>query len=259
MIDSSRNTFFSMVSPVFNEENTIRELVDRIIKSFHDSGLLFNKRWEFLLVDDGSSDQSFEVILQLMRKYPGLVKGIRHKRNYGQGQALKTGFYCAEGTIIGMIDSDLEKLPEDMPKLLKEFLEKDCDIVCSFIKNKNLVSRVGNCVCQFLFKYKAKQVGANQMVVHSRFVHRVNFVGNDQRYFLPIAVSLGAIRIGEVLTSYTPRKYNKSNYNIYIKMIQGIPEMLLLKQRIKKNFYSILVSEEYSQRFEIIPSTQIHS
>lgn len=259
MIDSSRNTFFSMVSPVFNEENTIRELVDRIIKSFHDSGLLFNKRWEFLLVDDGSSDQSFEVILQLMRKYPGLVKGIRHKRNYGQGQALKTGFYCAEGSIIGMIDSDLEKLPEDTPKLLKEFLDKDCDIVCSFIKNKNLVSKIGNRVCQFLFKHKVKQVGANQMIVHSRFVRRVNFVGNDQRYFLPIAVSLGATKIGEVLTTYKLRKYNKSNYNIYIKMIQGLPEMLLLKRRIKQKFYSIPVCEEYSKRFEIILSERIYS
>ncbi len=248
----NNNTFFTLISPIYNEENTVEELVERTIRSMDESGLLEGKKWEYILVDDHSEDSSSAIISRMKRKYPDVVIGIRHKKQLGQGKALRTGFFLGKGKIFGTLDSDLEKLPEDTPKLLREYIEKNCDLVCAYIENKNLISRVGNGILRFLFGHKTQQASTNQMIIGASFIKKVNLIKNDQRYVLPIAMSMGARKMSEVRTGYAPRNHGKTKYNIYIKAAEGLPEMLSLKMRVRGNFYKKLLTEEYRNTFEII-------
>ncbi|MDD5440346.1 MAG: glycosyltransferase family 2 protein [Candidatus Omnitrophica bacterium] len=244
--------YFTLISPIHNEAPTIEQLVDRGVKALNGSSLLKGKRWEYVLVDDGSTDNTQAIIAKMMSRYPEIVVGVRHKKRMGQGQALVTGFFVGKGSIFGIIDSDLEKLPEDTPKLLKEYIGGACDIVCAYIENKHWISKIGNAVARFIFRHTARQIGANQMIIASKFAHKVNLVCNDQRYVLPIAVSLGARRIGQVKTTYVLRRHGHSKYNMLIKVFQGIPEMLLLKWRITINFYQTRLGDAYADNFDLI-------
>lgn len=243
---------FSLISPVYNEEKTIRELVKRSVGSLQDSGLLQGKKWEYILVDDASTDSTPDVISEVMSEYPDIVVGARHKERGGQGEALKTGFFLGRGHIFGTLDSDLEKLPEDTPKLLREYLEKDCDVVCSYVKHKDIYSKLGNFALRTLFSHSVQQASTCQMVIGASFIRRVNLVKNDQRYVLPIAMSLGAKNISEVETSFTPREYGRSQYSLTKKVLCGFPEMLSLKYRIYKGDYDKLLDDDYRSSFDFI-------
>jgi glycosyltransferase involved in cell wall biosynthesis len=247
--------FFSLVSPVYNEEETLFELADRIVAAMRQSRLVREGSWEYILVDDCSSDGSTAKIGALMKKYPGIVKGARHKKRMGQGHALKTGFFLGRGSIFGTLDADLEKMPEDTPKMLEVFMAGGCDIVCAYLSKKNWISRVGNNFLKKIFGYNVQQVSTNQMIIAAPYVHRVDYVCNDQRYVVPIALALGATCIKEVETHYVPRRHGVSKYNIYKKMLIGFPEIVALKRRILRGFYKKRLTEDYRNCFDLIGQT----
>ncbi len=111
----------SIIIPCFNEENTINTIVDKVLK-FN----LFDK--EILIIDDGSTDQSKEIIKKLSKEN-SIIKCFFFEKNLGKGAALNKGFKEAEGDIILIQDADLEYDPKDYPILIKPFIETDADIV----------------------------------------------------------------------------------------------------------------------------------
>ena len=118
----------SIVAPVFNEEDCIEEFISRISSITHE--LSSNYSFELLLVDDGSSDKSREIILGLTDKYP-IIKLIELRRNFGQTPALQAGIDNSSGEIIITMDSDLQHFPEEIPKFLSK-LDEGYDMVCGW-------------------------------------------------------------------------------------------------------------------------------
>ncbi|HQP91968.1 MAG TPA: hypothetical protein PLU24_04765, partial [Candidatus Omnitrophota bacterium] len=111
----------------------------------------------------------------------------------------------------------------------------------------------GNSFLRFLFRYDVQQISTNQMIIAARFARKVNLVKNDQRYLMPIAMSLGAKKMDELETAYTPRRHGCSKYNLIKKSMQGFPEIFDLKLRISGDFIRLfwmkhtgIVSKFYS-------------
>jgi len=115
----------SVVVPVFNEENTLEELTSRLLAVLPKMA----PTCEIVFVDDGSTDRSPKIIAELGQKHNDVVRGIHFRRNFGKSFALKEGFRQAQGDIIFMMDADLQDLPEEMPKLHQELINKDLDAV----------------------------------------------------------------------------------------------------------------------------------
>jgi len=115
----------SVIAPCFNEELNIRELARRVVGAFE----LSRMTGELVLVDDGSADHTWEVIQEAERQYPGVVVGRRHVRNAGIAAAWKTGVAAARAPTVAIIDADLQYQPEDLPRLYRELMEHNVDIV----------------------------------------------------------------------------------------------------------------------------------
>src|SRR5262249_18105112 len=105
----------SILVPVFNEEENLPELLDRLLKV----GRGLNKKFEIIFIDDGSKDGSVKILKEAIRKNPE-IKLIRFNRNYGQHSALFAGFEKAEGDVVVTLDADLQNPPEEVPKLLNK-------------------------------------------------------------------------------------------------------------------------------------------
>lgn len=126
----------SIVIPVFNEKNTIKKIIDRVVKS-NTLGL----KKEIIIIDDGSTDGTSKVLRSIKQKG---VFTIFHKKNKGKGAALRTGFKRANGNIIIVQDADLEYDPKDYPKILRPFFNKNVSVVYGSreLSGKNLHSSV---------------------------------------------------------------------------------------------------------------------
>ena len=121
----------SIVIPVYNEEETLNELISRCISSCRETG----KEFDIILIDDGSSDKSVEIIEDFVEKHPGNITGCILNRNYGQHEAIMAGFSIADGDFIITIDADLQNPPEEFPRLVTE-AEKGFDVVGTRRRNR---------------------------------------------------------------------------------------------------------------------------
>ena len=122
----------TVVVPVWDEEESIPELlawIDRVTRA-NDI-----RTFEVILVDDGSTDSSWQVIQQMKQTYPWL-KGIRFRRNYGKSAALQKGFEAASGTVVITMDADLQDSPEEIPALMKLINEERYDMVSGWKKHR---------------------------------------------------------------------------------------------------------------------------
>ena len=128
---------YSIVIPVFNSEQSLNELAERIQKVFSSLG----KSYEIIFVDDYSSDKSWDAIKSLRQKDPGKVRCIRLAKNYGQHNATLCGFQHATGSFIITLDDDLQNPPEEIPKLIQRIQETSADVVYGISKNQHSLAR----------------------------------------------------------------------------------------------------------------------
>ena len=120
----------SLVIPVFNEEESLPELTQWIHKVMAQHPMW---AFEIILVDDGSRDDSWEIINKLSKEYVS-VKGIKFARNYGKSAALHTGFNAAKGDVVITMDADMQDSPDEIPELYKMITEEGYDIVSGWKK-----------------------------------------------------------------------------------------------------------------------------
>src|SRR4030065_1124232 len=109
----------SVVIPVYNEEENLRELGERLIRTLTGMGRPF----EIILVDDGSTDQSWQLVSQLNQQYPQHLRALQFNRNFGQHQAIFAGFQAARGRVMVTLDADLQNPPEEIPRLVAKIEE----------------------------------------------------------------------------------------------------------------------------------------
>ena len=120
----SNNPIYSIVVPVFNAEQSLNLLVDKINKAFAN-----NFEYEILLVDDGSKDDSWKKITELKSKFPEVVKAFKLSRNFGQHNATLCGILNSKGNWIVTLDDDLQSAPEDILKLIASASKDNADVI----------------------------------------------------------------------------------------------------------------------------------
>jgi len=201
----------SVVVPLYNEDESVEKLVEQLLLTSEASG----RHYEIILVDDGSTDDTWLTIERLNLEKPCL-KGIKLRRNFGQTNAMVAGFESADGDIIVTMDGDLQNDASDIPKLLKK-LEEGFDIVSGWRKNRKdhfsrvIPSKVANWIISLTTGVQLHDYGCSLKAYRTECIKSVKAYGDMHRFFPALASMTGA-RVTEVPVKHHPRKFGKSKY-----------------------------------------------
>ncbi len=206
----------SVVIPLYNEEESLRELNDWIFKVMKENGFSF----EIIYVDDGSTDNSWEIIKELSKKHPE-VKGIKFRRNYGKSAALNEGFKIAQGDIVFTMDADMQDSPDEIPEMYKMIIERNLDILSGWKKKrydskltKNLPSKLYNWTTRKLFNIKLHDMNCGLKAYRNEVVKNIEVYGEMHRYIPVIAKWAGFNKIGEKVVVHRKRKYGTTKFGM---------------------------------------------
>ena len=225
----------SLVIPIFNEEDSIIILNEKIFKA------LKGYNFEIIYVDDSSSDSSREVIKSINRKKVILVE---LSKNYGQSLALAAGFDIAKGDYIITLDGDLQNDPNDILPMLNKAEEGDWDIVTGIrVKRKDSIikiipSRIANFIIRTLTRLNISDQGCALKVFKKETAKSLNLYGEMHR-FINLAAYLDGARITEVPVRHNPRKFGYSKYGLgrIFKVINDLLLILFQKKFLQKPIY----------------------
>jgi glycosyltransferase involved in cell wall biosynthesis len=218
----------SVVIPVFNEEESIRELTDWIEKVCSGAGLSF----EIIYVDDGSSDASWKRISELSEKKTH-VKGLRFRRNYGKAAALHTGFTESSGDVVITMDSDLQDSPDEIPELVRMIREDGYDLVSGWKRKrfdpfiKRSTSRFYNTTARISSGIKLHDFNCGLKAYRSEVVKSIEVYGEMHRYIPMLAREAGFRKIGEKIVEHRPRKFGVTKYGLD-RFMKGYLDMLTI-------------------------------
>ena len=205
----------SIVVPVYNEEESLPELVDKIVASLKGSEL----RYEIICVDDGSTkDGSAEWLKEQALAHPYL-KAVLLRRNYGQTAAMAAGFDLARGRTIVTLDADLQNPPEEIPRLLAK-LNEGYDLVSGWRKNRKdaaltrlLPSKIANWLIGQLTGVKLHDYGCSLKAYREELIAHIKLYGELHR-FLPALAYIEGARIAELPVKHEERKHGTSKYGL---------------------------------------------
>lgn len=234
----------SIVIPVYNSQNSLFELYKRIKKAINGE----NFKFELILVDDSSSDKSYQKIIDLSRK-DKRVKGIRLAQNFGQQNAIFCGFNYAQGDYIITMDDDMQHQAEDIVKLYKKIKDTDYDAVYAIPKNRDysLVRKIGSKLTDKLFNLITPKTN-NFRVSSFRIINRnllQQILHTDKSFIYISAIMLQQkIKIANIYTEQKDRKYGESNYNFF-KLIKLFFKLFLYYSEIPFLEYFRSKDEQY--------------
>jgi glycosyltransferase involved in cell wall biosynthesis len=204
----------SVVIPLFNEEESLPELcawIDRVMQANHFT-------YEVILIDDGSTDNSWEVI-ETLRRGNAHLKGIKFQRNYGKSAALNEGFKAAEGEVIITMDADLQDSPDEIPDLYKMIMVDGYDMVSGWKKKrfdntltKNIPSKLFNGATRWMTKIPLHDFNCGLKSYKKKVVKSIEVYGEMHRQIPVLAKWAGFRKIGEKVVVHQPRKYGVSKF-----------------------------------------------
>ena len=204
----------SVVVPIYNEEENIPLLYQRITEALATSGLSY----ELILVDDGSADGSFPLLEGIAAKDPQ-VKVLRFRRNFGQTAAMAAGFDAAKGRVVVPMDGDLQNDPTDIPRLLAK-IDEGYDVVSGWRKdrqdtfiNRKLPSMIANGLISRMTNVHLHDYGCTLKAYRREVLEGVNLYGELHRFVPALASQVGA-RVTELPVKHHPRLYGTSKYGI---------------------------------------------
>jgi len=217
----------SLVIPLIDESESLPELAAWIEKVMNEN----NFSYEIIFVDDGSSDNSWEVIEELRRNNPN-IKGIKFQRNYGKSAGLNEGFRAAQGDIVITMDADLQDSPDEIPALRRMLLEGGYDMVSGWKKKrydntltKNIPSRFFNAVTRGVSGIKLHDFNCGLKAYRSRVIKGIEVYGEMHRYIPVLAKWGGFKKIGEKVVEHRARKYGKTKFG-WRRFINGFLDLL---------------------------------
>ncbi|MGE3956245.1 MAG: glycosyltransferase family 2 protein [Vicinamibacterales bacterium] len=219
----------SVVIPVKNEAPGLEDLHREV------TGVLepWGRSYEVIVVDDGSTDQSFEVLSRIQAADPRW-RIIRFRRNFGQTAAFSAGFAHARGRFIATSDGDLQNDPKDIPAMVARLESEDLDIVCGWRRNRQdaLVSRllpsmVANRLISWATGVRLHDYGCSLKIFRSEVVKPLKLYGEMHR-FIPAIASEQGVRIAEVVVNHRARRHGSSKYGIS-RTIRVVLDLLTVK------------------------------
>ena len=215
MEKSSLVNFVSVVVPVFNEEGYLQELIDRTLKALRSTG----KRFEFILVDDGSRDRSAAIMKAAAEENPDEVIACILNRNYGQHSAIMAGFSLVRGDLIITLDADLQNPPEEIPRLIAA-AEEGNDVVGTVRQNRQdtlfrrTASKIVNIVAQKATGVHMKDYGC-MLRAYRRHVVEAMLQCNERSTFIPVLGNSFARNTCEIPVEHSERAVGESKYSLW--------------------------------------------
>ncbi len=217
----------SFVISLLNEEESLPELYDRIVKVCKEN----NFSYEIIMIDDGSKDNSWSVIEDLSEK-DEQVKGIKFKKNYGKSAAIFEGFAAAEGNVVITMDADLQDNPEEIPELYKMITDENFDLVSGWKKkrydpilSKNLPSKFFNFTARTVSGLKLHDFNCGLKAYRNNVVKSIEVYGEMHRYIPILVKQAGFTKITEKIVKHQERKYGKSKFGPE-RFINGFLDLL---------------------------------
>ena len=203
----------SFVIPVYNEEDSLRPLIERIYSAMSDKPYMF----EVIFINDGSTDDSKKVIDDI-KNVNGNIRSVEFKKNFGKAAALNKGFKIAQGDYIISMDSDLQDNPEEIDKLMNK-INEGYDLVTGWKKNrkdpleKRLASKFFNLLTSLATGLKIHDFNCGFKAYKREVVNEIELYGEMHRYIPAIAYWKG-FSVAEVEVKHSPREFGNSKYGI---------------------------------------------
>lgn len=224
------NTDISIVIPLYNEDESLPELTEWIERICTEHGYSY----EVIMIDDGSTDNSWQVIQQLI-KNNDRIKGIKFQRNYGKSAALNEGFAAAEGNVVITMDADLQDSPDEIPELYRMVMAEGYDLVSGWKKvrydnavTKNLPSKLYNSVNRKITGIKLHDMNCGLKSYRKNVVKSVEVYGEMHRFIPVLAKAAGFSKIGEKVVQHRARKYGVSKFG-WERFINGFLDLLTVQ------------------------------
>lgn len=206
----------SIVIPLLNEEESLPELCAWIESVMQQHGYTY----EVILVDDGSTDNSWAVIERIGQKNPAF-KGIKFQRNYGKSPALNEGFKAAQGEVVITMDADMQDSPDEIPALRAMILDDGYDMVSGWKKKrydntftKNIPSKLFNAAARCSSGIKLHDFNCGLKAYRKNVVKSIEVYGEMHRYIPILAKWSGFKRIGEKVVEHRARKYGTTKFGL---------------------------------------------
>jgi len=221
------NMDISVVVPLYNEEESLPELVEwnqRVMEKQKFS-------YEIILVDDGSTDRSWEVIEELKKTNPH-IRGIKFRRNYGKSAALNVGFEAAQGKVVITMDADLQDSPDEIPGLYSRIVDDKYDLVSGWKKKrhdpltKTIPTKLFNSATRKMSGiYNLHDFNCGLKAYRREVVKNIEVYGEMHRYIPVLAKWAGFKKIGEQVVEHRPRKYGTTKFGLS-RFINGFLDLL---------------------------------
>ncbi len=216
----------SIVIPLFNEEESLTELSEWIVRVVTQHQL----NYEIIFVDDGSTDESWKIIEKL-HQVNNNIKGIKFQRNYGKSAALNEGFRAAKGNVVITMDADMQDSPDEIPELYKMITEENFDIVSGWKKKrfdntftKNFPSKIFNAAARWSSGIYLHDFNCGLKAYKNKVVKSIEVYGEMHRYIPVIAKWSGFRKIGEKVVEHRARKYGKTKFG-WERFINGFLDL----------------------------------
>jgi len=217
----------SIVIPLYNEAESLPELTAWIARVMQEQGFSY----EIVLVDDGSSDNSWEVIESLKAASPNIT-GIKFRRNYGKSAALNVGFAATKGEVVITMDADLQDSPDEIPELYRKITQDRYDLVSGWKRvrhdpiSKTIPTKLFNSVTRKMSGiYNLHDFNCGLKAYRKEVVKNIEVYGEMHRYIPVLAKWAGFTRIGEQIVQHFPRKYGTTKFGAG-RFIKGFLDLL---------------------------------
>ena len=223
------NKDLSIIISLYNERESLPELIEWIQKVVQKE----KYNYEVLMIDDGSTDGSWDVIQEL-HQHDENIRGISFRRNYGKSAALYEGFKIAEGRVVITMDADLQDSPDEIPELYRMITEDGWDIVSGWKQKrqdnkltKNLPSKLYNATARKITGIKLHDMNCGLKAYRNEVVKNIEVYGEMHRYIPYLAKNAGFSKITEKPVHHQKRKYGKSKFGLE-RFVNGFLDLLSL-------------------------------
>lgn len=226
---------YSVVIPFKNEESNIVDLIDELEPVMN----ALKEPWELICIDDGSTDSTRRILLELAQKKPYL-KPILFKKNYGQSSAFDAGFKAARGEFVITLDGDRQNDPADIPQFTKKIAE--CDLVCGIRHKrkdtwvKRWTSKIANAVRGKLCDDGVSDTGCSLKIYRRSCLLNIKMF-NGMHRFLPALFKIEGFRIAEVPVNHRERTKGTSNYNFFNRSFNTIADLFAVRWMKKRHLH----------------------